>query len=92
MRNREKSASNFGGRPISPTQIEKSKVLAKNRRLDTSKIRDKSKSIDLAQEETTSLETSRSSERIRRRRKEQNKSPNKEVPSGKTKIRYKLPI
>ena len=39
LRNRDKSASNFGGRPISPTHIEKSKVLARNRRLDTSKIR-----------------------------------------------------
>ena len=89
-RNRDKSASNFGGKPISPTHIEKSKVLAKNRRLDTSKIRENPQAQSAVQTET-SVSTSRSSERFRKRGYKKSQVQ-RNVYNGKTAIRFKLPM
>ena len=83
-RNREKSASNFGGRPLSPTHIEKSKVLAKNRREDTSKIRDKSVTKEPARSCSSSDASSVSSYAIKRTTR-QRANPIK-------KKQYKLPM
>ena len=94
MRDRDKSASNFSGRPISPKQIEKSLVLAKNRRLDTSKIREnhKTKEEKEVEDTDTSLSTSRSSERMRNRGLKQKQKRRNMQQNCKTTIRYKLPM
>ena len=91
VRNRDKSASTFGGRPLSPTHIEKSKVLAKNRRLDTSKIREVPQALQSAVQTDSSPSTSRSSERVRRRGPNK-KQPQRIVQNCKAVIRYKLPM